>query len=192
MFEFSKIKLYVDHSDSFMLLTIRNSILNSYQKFVETITESFGFHKETVRLPIYTKEIVYGFFNPGEGYDIMANLCGGSLVAIIYTIPLIMSAFLVVLERKGGIIERTFVSGATSAEVFATHLATMMVALLIQAALLMAVAVIIFELDILGSHTEMFILIYLQGLVGIFTGLIISSISPNEVVALVSEIIFKD
>lgn len=184
MFEFSKIKLYVDHSDSFMLLTIRNSILNSYQKFVETITESFGFHKETVRLPIYTKEIVYGFFNPGEGYDIMANLCGGSLVAIIYTIPLIMSAFLVVLERKGGIIERTFVSGATSAEVFATHLATMMVALLIQAALLMAVAVIIFELDILGSHTEMFILIYLQGLVGIFTGLIISSISPNEVVAL--------
>src|SRR5699024_10943020 len=141
-FEASKIKLYVDHSDSYMLLTLHNSLVHSYQLFVETVAESFGFAKETVRLPIYTEEIVYGPYDPAKtsGYYFLNNLSPVSLVAIIYTAPLILSAFVVVLERKGGVIERTFVSGATSMEVFLTHLFTLVTGLVIQVALVLAVA----------------------------------------------------
>lgn len=190
MFEMSKIKLYVDHSDSFMLLTIYNSLINSYQMFVEKVTESFGFRKESVRLPIYTKEIIYGKYNPAGGYDILNNLTPGSLVAIIYTTPLIMAAFVVVLERKDGIIERTFVSGATTMEVFLTHLVLLLIGLLVQVSLLMAVVSIIFKLQILGSIVEMFLILYLQGLCGVMIGLLISSTAKNEIVALVSYILF--
>lgn len=117
-FEASKIKLYVDHSDAYMLLTIYNSLIHSYQHFVEQLAESFGFNKETVRLPIFLTEVVYGPYDPQKhsGYDFLNNLTPGALVAIIYTAPLIVSAFVVLSERKGGMIERTFVSGATSSE----------------------------------------------------------------------------
>lgn len=186
MFEASKIKMYVDHSDSFMLLTIYNSLIYSYQMFVEGVAESFGFHRETVRLPIYTKEVVYGKYFPGAGYDILNNLTPGALVAIIYTTPLIMAAFVVVLERKDGIMERTFVSGATSNEVFITHLVLLLLGLFIQVTLLMGVAFIVFELRLLGSLLEVFLMLYLQGLVGVMIGLLISSAAKNEVIALVS------
>lgn len=187
-FEASKIKLYVDHSDSYMLLTIYNSLIHSYQTFVEDVAESFGFHKATVRLPIYLTEIVYGPYDPTKhsGYDFLNNLTPGSLVAIIYTAPLILSAFLVVLERKGGIIERTFVSGATAMEVFLTHLIILVFGLLVQVSLVLAVAHLIFELQIQGPLIEVWIMLYLCGLCGVLIGMLISSISPNETVALVS------
>ena len=186
MYESSKIKLYVDHSDNFMLLTIYNSLLNSYLKFVDKVAQSFGYNREAVRLPIDIREIVYGKYVPGEGYDILNNLTPGSLVAIIYTTPLIMSAFVVVLERKGSIIERTFVSGATSSEVFITHLVIMMAALFIQDILLMVTAFVIFELPVLGSLAEVFTLLYMQGLCGILIGLLLSSLSKTEVISFVS------
>ncbi len=169
-------------------MTIYNSLIHSYQQFVESVAESFGFHKETVRLPIYLTEVVHGPYDPAKhsGYDFLNNLTPGSLVAIIYTAPLILSSFLVVLERKGGIIERTFVSGAKSIEVFLTHLLILVIGLVVQVSLVLAVAHLIFELQIQGPFIEVFVMLYLCGLCGVLIGMLISSISPNETVALVS------
>lgn len=187
-FQSSKIKLFVDTSDNLLHEEIFNSLMFSYQMFVENVAESFGFNRESVKLPIDFKEIVHGHFDQRAGYDILTNLAPGAMIAIIYTTPLIMAAFVIVLERKGNLIERTFVSGATSVEVFMTHLITMMIILIFQVALLMIVTFVIFELNVKGSLVEVFIIIYMQGLCGIFIGLLISSISKNEIVALVSYI----
>lgn len=185
-FNNSKIKLYPDQTDNFIHNVIDNSLLNSYQKFVEGVASSFGYNPSTVRLPVLVKGIIYGHLDLENGYVLLDNLIAGSLVAIIYTTPLLMSGMVLVMERKDNIIERTFVNGATSIEVFLTHLITLMFSLIVQVIILLFVSVIVFDVTVLGSLFEAYLMLYLQGLTGIFIGLFISAISKNEIVALVS------
>ncbi|OTF82848.1 ABC transporter sub-family A-like protein, partial [Euroglyphus maynei] len=185
-FNNSKIKLYPDQTDNFIHNVIENSLMNSYQKFVESVANSFGYNPSTVRIPVVVQEIIHGELNLESGYILLENLIAGSLVAIIYTTPLLMSAMVLVMERKDNIIERTFVNGATSIEVFLTHLITLMFSLILQVIILLFVSVIVFDVEILGPLTEVYLMLYLQGLTGIFIGLLISAISKNEIVALVS------
>lgn len=186
-FEMSKIKLYADTTDSFIQMAIHQSLLESYQLFVENIAESFHFNKAAVRLPVTIEELFHGNSSSiTEGFDLLNNLAPSVIVAIIYTTPLILGAFLVVMERKGDILERTFVSGATFLEVILSHMVTMMVILIAQVILLMLVVFLIFNIKLHGSALETFVLIYLCGLCGCFIGLLLSCISKNPIVALVS------
>ncbi|XP_075591948.1 ABC transporter G family member 23 isoform X2 [Dermatophagoides farinae] len=182
-FNNSKIKLYPDQTDNFIHNVIDNSLMNSYQKFVENIAESFGYNPSTVRIPVMVQEVVHGKLDLENGYVLLDNLIAGSLVAIIYTTPLLMSGMVLVMERKDNIIERTFVNGATSIEVFLTHLITLMLSLIIQVIILLFVAIIVFDVSVLGPLSEVYLMLYLQGLTGIFIGLLISAISKNEIVA---------
>lgn len=182
-FRNSKIQLYMDTSDALIHKMVFESLLDTYQSFVENVAESFGFNRASVRMPIYTHEVVYGRLQ--AGFDIMTDLSSGAMIAIIYTTPLIMAAFVLVLERKNNLLERTFVSGATSVEVFLTHLSLMMLVLTIQVALLMLVTFSFYNLVHNGSLYEVYILIYLQGVCGLFFGFFISSVSKNEMVAVV-------
>lgn len=186
VFEQSKIKMFADTTDGFIGMTVHNSLLNSYNMFVEQVAESFHYNPASVRMPVKIEQLVYGRFDFNAGYDVINNLSPSCVVAIIYTTPLILAAMLIVLERKGGTIERTIVSGATSLEILLSHLLSMMVILVFQVALLMIVTFMIFEIRLLGSALETFLLIYLCGLVGMLIGLLISCISPNPTVAIVS------
>lgn len=186
VFEDSKIKLFADTTDGFIGMTVYNSLINSFQMFVEQVAESFSYNPAIVRMPVKIEQLVYGTFNFNAGYDVLNNLSPSCVVAIIYTTPLILAAMLIVLERKGGTIERTFVSGATSLEILLSHLLSMMIILIFQVALLMIVTFMIFEIRLLGSALETFMLIYLCGMVGMLIGLLVSCISPNPTVAIVS------
>ena len=185
-FEDSKIALYVDHSDNFMRQQLYNSILHSYQHFAEKVATQLGLNNLIARLPIKFEQIVYGHYQPGNGYDMLNSVTPAILVLIIYTTPLIMAAFVLVFERLEGALERTLANGATAVEIFLTHLITLMIALTIQLSLLMFMAFTVFNIEFYGSLLEVFVLLYLQGLCGIMIGLFISSISTNGIVALVS------
>ncbi|CAG2118903.1 unnamed protein product, partial [Medioppia subpectinata] len=87
----------------------------------------------------------------------------GAIVAIIYSTPLLLASFLIVLEKKDGLLERSFVSGVRSFEVLISHMFILILALLVQVALLMFVAFIVFDVKLMGNASEVFWLMFLQG-----------------------------
>ncbi|UXI22939.1 coenzyme Q-binding protein COQ10-like protein [Sarcoptes scabiei] len=186
-FENSKIKLYLDTTDNFIYRIADGSLKLSFQSFVERVASSFGYNPSTVQIPMVIKEIVHGTFKYND-HDLLNNLVPGSMVAIIYSIPLLMSSMVIVMERKDQVIERTFVNGATSLEVFITHLISLMLPLVIQTFTLLFLALVVFETYNSGSLIESFIMLYLQGFFGILIGLLISAISKNEIVSLLASL----
>ncbi len=179
--ENSKIKLYADHSDSFIQQYLYQSILDSYQEFIENYVSSIGYNPETVSLPLKIQPPVYGEVK----HSLINTLAPGAIVAIIYSTPLLLASFLIVLERKDGLLERSFVAGVRSFEVLISHLIILLIALLIQVGLLMFVAFVLFGVELKGPLPEAFALIFLQGLQGITFGLFVSAFANNEIMALV-------
>lgn len=179
--EDSKIKLYPDNSDSFMYQFFDHAFYESYHKFLTKVVASVGFNPASVSRPVQVESPVYGRLE----HSLINTIAPGSIVAIIYSTPLLLAAFLIVLERKDGLLERSFVSGVRSFELLIAHMCTLMMALAIQVALLMFVAFVLFEVRLEGSVSEVFWLIYLQGMIGIILGLLVSAVSPNETAALV-------
>jgi hypothetical protein len=179
--ENSKIKLYADHSDSFIQQYLYQSILDSYQEFIENYVSSIGYNPETVSLPLKVQPPVYGEVK----HSLINTLAPGAIVAIIYSTPLLLASFLIVLERKDGLLERSFVAGVRSFEVLISHLIILLIALLIQVGLLMFVAFVLFGVELKGPLPEAFALIFLQGLQGITFGLFVSAFANNEIMALV-------
>ncbi|CAG2162880.1 unnamed protein product [Oppiella nova] len=178
--EESKIKLYPDHSDNFIQQFIYQSLFESYHQFLSTYITSIDLNPATVSLPIATQEPIYGTIE----YSLINSIAPGAIVAIIYTTPLLLASFLIVLERKDGLLERSFVSGVRSFEVLISHMFTLIPALLVQVSLLMFVAFIVFEVKLMGQASEVFWLMFLQGTNGIILGLLVSAVAPNEVAAL--------
>ncbi|CAG2109411.1 unnamed protein product [Medioppia subpectinata] len=157
--EDSKIALYPDHSDSFIQQFIYQSLFESYHKFLATYITSIGLNPATVSLPIATQEPIYGTIE----YSLINSIAPGAIVAIIYSTPLLLASFLIVLEKKDGLLERSFVSGVRSFEVLISHMFILILALLVQVGLLMFVAFIVFDVKLMGNASEVFWLMFLQG-----------------------------
>jgi hypothetical protein len=182
--EDSKIKLYPDNSDTFIYEFLHQSFFDSYHKFLSEYIASLGYNPATVSLPIEVQKPIYGTIE----YSLINLTVPGAIVAIIYSTPLLLASFLIVLERKDGLLERSFVAGVRPVEVLIAHMFTLILALVVQVALLMFVAFVIFGVKLIGPVPEVFGLIFLQGLLGINFGLLVSSVASNEVVALVCHI----
>ncbi len=184
--ENSKIKLYADHSDSFIQQYLYQSILDSYQAFIENYVSSIGYNPATVSLPLKIETPIYGEVK----HSLINTLAPGAMVAIIYSTPLLLASFLIVLERKDGLLERSFVAGVRSFEILISHIVILLIALFIQVALLMFVAFFLFGVELKGPLAETFSLMFLQGLQGITFGLLVSALANNEIMALVCYCIF--
>ena len=183
--EDTKIKLYADHSDSFIQQFTEHAFFQSYHHFLENVVASVGINPATVSRPVAVQEPIYGKLE----HSLINTITPGSIVAIIYSTPLLLAAFLIVLERKDGLLERSFVSGVRSIELLIAHMCTLMMALAIQVALLMFVAFVLFQVTLLGPPSEVFLILYLQGMIGIILGLLVSCVSPHETGALVSYLV---
>lgn len=180
----SKILLFTDQTDNFNYDAVQVELNAAYHRFVANVAESFGYNPATVQLPVVVQKPIYGSLTK----SLFSALMPGAMTAIIYTTPLLLGAMVIVIERKDQIIERTFVNGATSIELFLSHLITMLLSLIIQVIILMLVPIYIFHLTIHGSYILTFFLLYLQGCFGILLGLLISSIAKNEMTALVNKL----
>lgn len=74
------------------------------------------------------------------------------------------------MEKSIGIWDRTIIAGVTSLELVVSHLIIQSIEMLLITLSLFISIYLIFREDIAGSLFDMFLLIYLQGFVGLFFG----------------------
>lgn len=96
-----------------------------------------------------------------------------------------LTALSFVIERKEGLLDRSWVAGVQSSEVMLAFLATQMVVMLVQIALILVFMFLVFEIPCKGNMAWVILISILQGLCGMTFGLMTSALSKDENTALI-------
>jgi ABC-type multidrug transport system permease subunit len=174
--------LYMDMSNAVIGYTLLRQMVYGFQKFMYTyLGSSTHYNPNAIAAPVQIKEVIYGTEEP----SMTEFMAPGMIQALIFFAPLALTGFSLIKERREGLLERSFVAGISSLEIVISHLVIQLLVLAVQAIFIIYTVFYIWEIPLLGSLLEAYIICYAQGVTGITFGLLISSLCPDEVSALV-------
>ncbi|XP_068207094.1 ABC transporter G family member 20-like [Palaemon carinicauda] len=183
--ESSKVHVYLDSTNSQIAITIWLEIFQSMEKFITEIAKvvefvtGADFHK--LAIPLEVHESVYG-----SGSSTFTEfMAPGVILSITYFMAVGLTALSFVIERKEGLLDRSWVAGVQTSEVMLAFLATQMVVMLVQIALILVFMFLVFEIPCQGNIIWVILLSILQGLCGMTFGLMTSAVSKDENTALI-------
>ncbi|ELT92522.1 hypothetical protein CAPTEDRAFT_162923 [Capitella teleta] len=116
--------------------------------------------------------------------SIGSNFTQDLMIRITFFMATGLTAMSFVLERKQGLLDRSFVAGVTNMEVMIGHISTQFLVMLVQVSLLLVFAIAVFHVVAEGSLVLVVLLTLFQGLVGMALGLLISTICIEETSAI--------
>lgn len=82
-----------------------------------------------------------------------------------------MTSIVIIVERDEGVWDRTLVAGVTTTEILISHIMTQGLVMMLQTAEVLIVAFGLFGLRCRGSFVTVTLLLLVQGLTGMLTGM---------------------
>ncbi len=180
--ENSKIKLYADMSNSIIGSHINQYLTKAYEEFFQNYSTTLGYNPNAFSLPIIVEQTIYGSIDP----IYTEYLLPGVMLGTFHNLPMILAAFVLLTERRGGHLERSFVAGVKPIEILTAQIMMIFAAIVLQTGLSMFVAFFIFKVHLNGSFLAVYALSVLQGLQGMTIGIFVSNIFYQEFSILVS------
>nr|XP_045625785.1 ABC transporter G family member 20-like [Procambarus clarkii] len=180
--EQSKINLYMDITNSEITATLDYELLNTLDRFIKkliSIPEEFlniTIDVSKLSFPLKFNQPVYG----SSGASFTEFMAPGVILTITYFMAVGLTALSFIIERKEGLLDRSWVSGVQSSEVMLAHLATQMLVMLVQIALILVFMFPVFKLPCEGNMLWVVLLSILQGFCGMTFGLMTSALSNDE------------
>jgi hypothetical protein len=168
----SSVKLYIDLSNAVIGQQLIYSIIRSLKDFLSMISNKYLAKYSS---PIVVEQVIYGSKSP----TFMEFLAPGYIVAIVFLSSMLLTAYLLIKDQLNGLLERCLSTGASGLEVFLSHFITQLKLLIFQELLVLTVAFVIFKIPVRGPICPLLAIVFMQGVVGISFGLLISAICPN-------------
>lgn len=131
-------------------------------------------------LPLEIAEPIHG----QEDSEFIDFLAPGIMVLVCFMFSLILTTMAFVGERNDGTLSRLFAAGVTPSEVLIGHLSAFSIILVGQVAVVIAIAVGVFDIPMKGSLTLLFALGLLLGWSAMCLGLFLSTKAQSEFQAL--------
>jgi ABC-2 type transport system permease protein len=145
-------------SNTIISQKIYAQLLSSFEKFLQNLSSTLGFNRETVSQPIIIENEFYG----SQDSPFTDFFAPGILMVCISTMPLIVASFMLVKERRGGHLERVFVADVKPSEILLINIIMLFIANVFQVLLLLILAFYIYDLTLRGSFFNAFGLIVSQ------------------------------
>ena len=142
--------------------------------------ESCDLPDELASLPVAFEEPVYGSNEP----TFTEFMAPGVILSITYFMAVGLTALSFIIERKEGLLDRSWVAGVTATEVMLAHVVAQFVVMAVQVALVLVFMIYVFEVPAEGPMPWIVLLTLLQGICGMAFGLVISALCDNEQVGL--------
>ncbi|KAK8406150.1 hypothetical protein O3P69_007102 [Scylla paramamosain] len=180
--EAAMIHIYMDNTNSQISATLGFALLSSLEKFLEDVIQDvedithFPIDTSKLALPIDFAKPVYG----SADASFTEFMAPGVILTITYFMAVGLTALSFIIERKEGLLDRSWVSGVQSSEVMLAHLATQMLVMLVQISLILVFMFPVFQLPCKGSMVWVVLLSVLQGFCGMTFGLMTSALSNDE------------
>lgn len=173
-------------SNAIISISVLKSLILSYQQFAMDVLMSKNLNPNIISSPLEIQQVVYGSSELDQFEASLTQfMAPGMIIALIFFAPLALTVFLMIKERKDGLLERTLVSGVGCFEILMSHFCIQSLVLFIQTGLMIFTTFFIWQIPMRGTLFDTFSIVYIQGMVGIFVGLLISSICHNEFSAMI-------
>lgn len=124
-----------------MTFVMQNVIMNGTEMFLKSFLSEHGFNPSIVNPPVIIENPVYGSLVP----KFLNFAAPGMMLSIIYFLAVGLTALIFVVEKKEGLLERSWIAGVTIIEIMFSHIIVKFFIQIIQVVLLIVFAHFIFE-----------------------------------------------
>ena len=175
-FDRSEIHVYMDMTNQQVGYIIQLRLAEAYQAFSKGLLSACKIPDELASIPIVFEEPIYGSDEP----TFTEFMAPGVILSIIYFMAVGLTALSFIIEKKEGLLDRSWVAGVTATEVMLAHATAQFVVMAVQAALVLIFMMYVFKVPAEGPIVWIVILTLLQGVCGMAFGLVISAACDNE------------
>ncbi|XP_050422557.1 ABC transporter G family member 23-like isoform X2 [Adelges cooleyi] len=177
--ESSTVQAWIDLSDQYIGNMVKANVLYTTQEFLQGALRRCNVNEKIANIPISFKTPVYGSIHTSFiHYASAAILC-----LCCYYLPVLLTAGLILTEKKEGMMERMMVSGVKFTEVLVSTVIIQMAIHGLQTLLAMYVMYIHFDNPYLGSHFPTMLLLMLLGMEGMIFGFLIGALCQDFSIA---------
>ncbi|XP_071441927.1 ABC transporter G family member 20-like [Hetaerina americana] len=170
-----EISVYLDSSNNIIGTLLKRKMLTEFEDFFRAVLIDGKYNPKLGRTPLHFHEPVFGKKNP----TFSSFLAPGVINSIMYFVVVGMTAITMVKEKEEGLWNRLMVAGVTPWEILVSHAFTNLALIAVQTAELLVVVLVIIGLECKGSVVLMGAHIFLQGVIGMAFGLIVSLVCRN-------------
>jgi ABC-type transport system involved in cytochrome c biogenesis permease component len=146
---------------------MQNVLLNSTQLFLKDVLSIYKLDPALADPPVIIEKPIYG----SQIQRFLNFAAPGMMISIIFFLAIGLTALIFVVEKKEGLLERSWIAGVTTVEVMLAHIIVKFFIQFIQIILMVVFADVIFEVEIQGPVILAMALIFIQGLCGMSYGI---------------------
>jgi ABC-type transport system involved in cytochrome c biogenesis permease component len=108
--------------------TIQLRLGEAYQKFAQDLLAACDLPPRLAALPVSFEKPVYGSIKP----TFTEFMAPGVILSITYFMAVGLTALSFIIERKEGLLERSWVAGVTATEIMLAHVVAQFVVMMVQ------------------------------------------------------------
>ncbi|XP_050429467.1 ABC transporter G family member 23 [Adelges cooleyi] len=172
----SCVSIWLDESNQQISMLLRRDILFAFQDFTATLAAPCNFSSRAVAIPVRFNHPIYGPYVPNFT-DFAAP---GVILTIIFFLAVALTSGAMLIERNEGILERSLVSGITGIEVLLGHVVCQLMIMVFQSLMVIAFALVVFDVTNEGDVFWISTLTILTGLCGMCFGFVVSCVTDSE------------
>ncbi|CAG0897222.1 unnamed protein product [Darwinula stevensoni] len=160
--DMSTIDVRLDMTNQQVAFIVSREILKAFHSFFKALVVDYGYSSELASIPVKFGPPIHGVQEP----LFTEYVAPGIMVMIIFYMALGLTAMAFVLERKQGLLQRSYVAGVTNVEVMVAYLATQILVMTVQITFTLVFLLAVFHVPNRGSIELVILVAFLQGLCG--------------------------
>uniref|UniRef100_T1J7I5 ABC transporter domain-containing protein n=1 Tax=Strigamia maritima TaxID=126957 RepID=T1J7I5_STRMM len=183
----SKVRVWLDKIDQQILYTLHLEMLMTTHNFVYSVLKKYNITPGVADLPISFESHA----NDGtmvENY--MMFVAPGIILLICYYMAVALTNLAFVIEKKDGLMERIYVAGVTDCEIVLGFFVSQGFVMVVQIGIALLFLILVFDEPCNGPIFWVIVILILQGICGMFQGLLVSAIIDDEYLALFLQLAF--
>ncbi|XP_050534362.1 ABC transporter G family member 23-like [Daktulosphaira vitifoliae] len=166
----SDVNIWQDMSNQYVSNLLRRDMLSKYVLFLQKVFKDCNWPIALADIPIKMEDAIYGSNDPSFGH-----FTAPAIISLFeFYLPMVFTVGAILMEKMGGLLERSLVAGVTVIEVLISHIVVQYIVLSIQTALMMLVLFVFFDNPMEGSLIWTLSLLFLTGTSGMCYGFMVS------------------
>ncbi|XP_071806298.1 ABC transporter G family member 20-like [Asterias amurensis] len=163
----------LDMTNSQIAIALQQDMLLAFEK----LTAEFLPNPAVAQIPVIFEKPIYG----SSMTKFIDFLAPGIIVTIVFFLAMGITALSLVIERKEGLLDRSWVAGVSATEVMLSHVLVQGTLTILQSVIVLVFVLGVFSIPNEGSLFLVALMCFLQGLCGQAFGLFASSVCSTEV-----------
>ena len=142
----STIHVSLDMTNQQVGFTLQMRLAEAFQSFASSVLQACDIPDSVTSLPIQFETPVYGSMEP----TFTEFMAPGVILSITYFMAVGLTSISFIIERKEGLLDRSWIAGVTSLEVMLAHVVAQFVVMVVQVGFVLVFMLLVFQVPARG------------------------------------------